>query len=91
MISYVIYYEYYFGDPLGNYGEINEATRDNYDASLSAVLKFEFKDYENIKQYQYKVKPGYGRNFLIPQGKSRVLFRWEIQRRRAIVECHADG
>jgi hypothetical protein len=56
-ISYVIYYDYNFGSPLKNYGEINEATHNNYDTSLSSIMKFEYKDYENIKQYSKYVLP----------------------------------
>jgi len=57
LISYVAYYEYNFGDALGNYGEINESTRENYDTSISSIFKFEYKDYENVKQYSKYLLP----------------------------------
>ena len=56
-ISYVVYYDYNFGSPLNNYGEINESTNNNYDASLSSIIKFEYKDYENVKQYSKYLLP----------------------------------
>ena len=56
-ISYVVYYDYNFGSPLNNYGEINQATNNNYDTSLSSIMKFEHKDYENIKQYSKYLLP----------------------------------
>ena len=56
-ISYVVYFDYNFGSPLNNYGEINKATDNNYDASLSSILKFEHKDYENVKQYSKYLLP----------------------------------
>ncbi|MEK9993470.1 MAG: hypothetical protein VW646_01815 [Hydrogenophilales bacterium] len=56
-ISYLVYYDYNFGNPVNNYGEINESTDNNYDTSLSSIMKFEHKDYENIKQYSKYVLP----------------------------------
>jgi len=55
LISHIAYYEYNFGDPLTNYGAEKEFT--NYDSSLSAIFKFEYKDYENIKQYSKYLLP----------------------------------
>ena len=54
-ISHIVYYEYNFGDPLTNYGTEKELT--NYDTSISTVFKFEYKDYENIKQYSKYLLP----------------------------------
>lgn len=53
--SHTVYHEYNFGDPLTNYGAEQGFT--NYDSSLSAVFKFEYKDYENIKQYSKYLLP----------------------------------
>jgi hypothetical protein len=55
LISHTIYYEYNFGDPLQNYGDIKEFK--NYDTSLSSILDFEYKDYENIKQFSKYLLP----------------------------------
>lgn len=55
LISHIAYYEHNFGDPLTNYGTEQGFT--NYDTSLSAILKFEYKDYENVKQYSKYLLP----------------------------------
>jgi hypothetical protein len=54
-ISHVIYYEYNFGSPLANYGDIKELK--NYDSSISGIFKFESKDFENIKQFSKYLFP----------------------------------
>ncbi|MCH6574896.1 MAG: hypothetical protein IH795_06785, partial [Bacteroidetes bacterium] len=41
--------------PLTNYGAEQGFT--NYDSSLSAIFKFEYKDYENVKQYSKYLLP----------------------------------
>jgi len=55
LISHIIYYEYNFGNPLANYGDVKSF--ENYDPSLSTIFKFEYKDYENIKQYSKYLLP----------------------------------
>jgi len=55
LISHIIYYEYNFGDPLTNYGAEKEFT--NYDTSISSIFEFEYKDYENVKQYSKYLLP----------------------------------
>lgn len=55
LISNTIYFEYNFGDPLINYGDVKEFK--NYDTSLSSIFAFEHKDFENIKQYSKYLFP----------------------------------
>ena len=55
LISNTIYFEYYFGDPLINYGDVKEF--ENYDTTLSSILAFEYKDFENMKQYSKYLLP----------------------------------
>ena len=55
LISHTIYYEYNFGSPLANYGDVKKLK--NYDTSISDIFKFESKDYENIKQFSKYLLP----------------------------------
>ena len=55
LISHTIYYEYNFGSPLANYGDVKKFK--NYDTSISDIFKFESKDYENIKQFSKYLLP----------------------------------
>lgn len=54
-VSYLIYQDYYFGDPLANYGSIAEF--EEYETSTSALITFETEDFENIKQYSKYLLP----------------------------------
>jgi len=55
LISNTVYYEYNFGNPLTNYGEVKSL--DNYDPSMSAIFKFDEKNFENVKQYSKYLLP----------------------------------
>ena len=55
LISNTIYFEYNFSDPLLNYGDVKELK--NYDTSLPSIFAFEYKDFENIKQYSKYLLP----------------------------------
>lgn len=57
LISHLTYYENNFGDPLSNYGDHTESMQGYYDTSISGILKFEQKDFENIKQFSKYLLP----------------------------------
>ena len=57
LTSHLAYYEDNFGDPLSNYGDHTRSMQKYYDTSISGILKFEQKDFENIKQFSKYLLP----------------------------------
>lgn len=54
--SYMIYHDYYFGDPLTNYGSLIGFDY-LYDTSPSSFVKFEIQNFENVKEYSKYLLP----------------------------------
>ncbi|MGI0023376.1 MAG: hypothetical protein ACRD9Q_11025, partial [Nitrososphaeraceae archaeon] len=54
-IFYMVYYGYYFGDPLTNYGEVINLK--SYETSTSALVTVKNEDIENVKQYSKYLLP----------------------------------
>jgi len=54
-IFYMVYYNYYFGNPLTNYGEVINLK--SYETSTSALVTVKNEDVENVKQYSKYLLP----------------------------------
>lgn len=53
--TYMSFYDYYFGDPFTNYGEVQEFQ--SYETSIDSLFTFKNEDFENIKQYSKYLLP----------------------------------
>jgi len=55
LIFYMSYYDYYFGNPFTNYGEV--ANFESYETSISSLFSVKNEDVENVKQYSKYLLP----------------------------------
>jgi len=68
--TYMSYYDYYFGDPFTNYGEVQEFQ--SYETSIDSLFAFKNEDFENVKQYSKYLLP-----YQIPATYNKIDNNWD--------------
>jgi hypothetical protein len=69
-VGYMIFFDYYFGDPLTNYGEVGNFS--SYETSPSSLLTVKNEDLDNVKQYSKYLFP-----YQIPATFDRINYNFE--------------